>query len=364
MSRKQNEPAGGKAVAKSMELDPDVPAERAMLLDERRFYFLQRRAQALSESTMMPIAFAKNVSNCLLAIDIAQRMGVSELEVVQNLAVIYNRPMFSSKYLIRRINQSGSIKGRLKFIMEYDQDPMTLDYGIFIKKDKNNKDSPSVYEKRTATFINTTCVAWAIDAQDGEKLESPAVTLEMAYREGWVDRSGSKWQTMPEIMLQYRAASFWHSMYGDESSGIAIETIEAVQDAGLDEAAPARAPGAATSNFATLKERMQNNFAEEAADDAEIIDEEENSGAPAFDAVPPTDPAIMWSTFDLVIASVDKKDFEVAYDLIRDLQGAGFYGRLLQYIQCSEAGQTDEGGWNAAVSLREVLMQLRDRAKN
>ena len=31
----------------------------------------------------------------------------------------------------------------------------------------------------------------------------------MAKDEGWYGKSGSKWQTMPELMLQYRAAAFF-----------------------------------------------------------------------------------------------------------------------------------------------------------
>jgi hypothetical protein len=31
----------------------------------------------------------------------------------------------------------------------------------------------------------------------------------MAKAEGWYGKNGSKWQTMPELMLQYRASAFF-----------------------------------------------------------------------------------------------------------------------------------------------------------
>ena len=31
----------------------------------------------------------------------------------------------------------------------------------------------------------------------------------MAKREDWYNKSGSKWQTMPELMLKYRASAFF-----------------------------------------------------------------------------------------------------------------------------------------------------------
>jgi len=33
--------------------------------------------------------------------------------------------------------------------------------------------------------------------------------MEMARKEGWVSKSGSKWVTMPQLMLRYRAAAFF-----------------------------------------------------------------------------------------------------------------------------------------------------------
>ena len=36
--------------------------------------------------------------------------------------------------------------------------------------------------------------------------------MKMARDEGWVSKNGSKWKTMPEVMIRYRAASFFGRM--------------------------------------------------------------------------------------------------------------------------------------------------------
>lgn len=38
------------------------------------------------------------------------------------------------------------------------------------------------------------------------------VDMQMAKDEGWLTKNGSKWKTMPALMLRYRAASFFSSL--------------------------------------------------------------------------------------------------------------------------------------------------------
>ena len=57
------------------------------------------------------------------------------------------------------------------------------------------------------------CYFKAIDKSDGEVVAGTLVTIKMAKDEGWYSKPGSKWQTMPEQMLQYRAAAFFARIY-------------------------------------------------------------------------------------------------------------------------------------------------------
>jgi hypothetical protein len=62
----------------------------------------------------------------------------------------------------------------------------------------------------------TSCKAVALDKQSNTILDGPTVTMEMAKAEGWIDKTGSKWKTMPELMLKYRAAAFFGRLYAPE----------------------------------------------------------------------------------------------------------------------------------------------------
>lgn len=132
-------------------------------------------AKYLSGSTMVPKEFQGNVSNCIIALDMAQRTKMSPFMVMQNIYVVYGNPSWSSKFVAALINQSR----RYAIPLQYE-----------FNKDK------------------TSCYVWAVDL-DGNKVTGPTVTIDMAKAEGWYGKNGSKWQTMPEIMLGYRAVSFF-----------------------------------------------------------------------------------------------------------------------------------------------------------
>lgn len=145
------------------------------------FVMAMQMAKALSASTIVPAIYQNNSSNCLIAIEQAQRLHVSPLMVMQNLNVIQGRPSWSSKFLIAAINNSGKFDTELQFEE---------------KKDKDGKPF--------------SCTAWVM--KNGRKVEGMTVDMDMARAEGWLGKNGSKWKTMPQLMLRYRAASFFSSL--------------------------------------------------------------------------------------------------------------------------------------------------------
>lgn len=64
--------------------------------------------------------------------------------------------------------------------------------------------------------------------------------MEMADKEGWTKKNGSKWQSMPSQMLRYRAAAFWQRVYCPEISMglITKEEADDIQDAEYEEIKP------------------------------------------------------------------------------------------------------------------------------
>ena len=65
---------------------------------------------------------------------------------------------------------------------------------------------------------NLACRAIATDKKTGEERVGPWVDMKMAVAEGWYGKDGSKWKTMPEMMIRYRAATFFASVFYPELS--------------------------------------------------------------------------------------------------------------------------------------------------
>ena len=166
-----------KAVARKLETDYSL----GIFGTSDNFQMAYQMAKALASSTIVPRDYQNNPSNCLIAIEQAQRLGVSPMMVMQNLYVIQGRPSWSSKFLIAAINNSG------KFDMELQFD------------EKDDKDGKPY-----------SCLCWTM--KKGRRVEGMRVDMDMAKAEGWLSKNGSKWRTMPKLMLRYRAASFFSSL--------------------------------------------------------------------------------------------------------------------------------------------------------
>ena len=136
-------------------------------------------ASKLAASDIIPQAFQKKPANVLIALDMANRLNASPMMVMQNMYVVYGNPGWSSKFLISTFNMCGRFSP-LRY--EFFGKPGSDDYG---------------------------CRAYASELSTGEKLTGPDVTIGMAKKEGWYGKNGSKWQTMPQLMLTYRAAAFF-----------------------------------------------------------------------------------------------------------------------------------------------------------
>ena len=143
----------------------------------------QRIAKAFASSDLMPQAYRGNIPNCLIALEIANRMGASPLLVAQNLYIVHGNPGWSSKFLIATFNQCGRFSA-----MRYEF-------------------------RRNQAGEASACRAWAIEKATGERLEGSWVTLDMAKAEGWSSKNGSKWKTIPELILHYRAAALFVRTY-------------------------------------------------------------------------------------------------------------------------------------------------------
>lgn len=132
-----------------------------------------------SRSSMVPSNYQNNPDNCFVACELAGRMNVSPVLVMQNLYIVQGKPSWAGQACKALIDGCGKFKqSEYIFYGEYGQP----EWG---------------------------CRLQAVNITTGKKVQGSMVTWQMAKDEGWVDKKGSKWLTMPEQMIKYRAAAFF-----------------------------------------------------------------------------------------------------------------------------------------------------------
>lgn len=168
--------------------------------DNAGFQFAMEQAKMLADSTVIPLQFRKNPSNCFIALELANRLKLPPMAVMSGMWISpQNTPAWYTQFLLAAFNSTGRFS--------------TIEYH-------------EVGERNTQSwgyYCTTTELA------TGKELKGATITIENAKRDGWIDRKGSKWQTIPELMLRYRAVAFLIRQYAPEVS-MGIMTREEVED--------------------------------------------------------------------------------------------------------------------------------------
>jgi len=165
-----------------------VRGSGTMFFDIAKFEHAQRVANLLTSSSMVPVQFQgkANLGNCVIALNLAERMGVDPFMLMQNMYIVHGRPGIEAKLAIALVNGSGKFTP-LQFKLEG--------------------------EGKTRQ-----CTCYATHKETKEVC-SQTVTWKMVEAEGWDKPKGtqvSKWVTMPDLMFQYRAAMFFTRIYCPE----------------------------------------------------------------------------------------------------------------------------------------------------
>lgn len=166
--------------------------------DKDQFNQLMRVSQMLSQSALVPQNYQNKPQDCFIATEMATRMNISPIFVMQNLYVVKGKPSWAGQACMAMINACGKFRD-VKHV--YTGKKGTEERGCYV----------------TATRIS-----------DGQTVDGTEVTLALAKSEGWT--SNSKWRNMPEQMLAYRAASFFARLYCPEAL-MGLQTYEEVMDA-------------------------------------------------------------------------------------------------------------------------------------
>lgn len=132
-----------------------------------------------ASSTLVPQAYQGKAMDCAIAVDMANRMGVNPMMVMQNLYVVRGKPSWSGQACMSLINGSGKYKN-VKHV--YTGEKNTDSWGCYVE---------------------------ALRIEDDTLVKGTEVTIKMAKAEDWYNKNGSKWKTMPELMLAYRASAFF-----------------------------------------------------------------------------------------------------------------------------------------------------------
>lgn len=222
----------------------------AGFFDASSFELMQRIAKAFSSSTLVPQQYQGNVANTMIALSMAQRMGADPVMVMQNLYIVHGKPSWSSKFLIATFNACGRFTSmRFRFNGTEGQDDWA-------------------------------CQAYATEKATGEEITGSFVSIALAKDEGWYGKNGSKWKTMPQHMLMYRAASFFVNMYAPELS-MGLVTTEEANDI-ID--ATQRSDGGYSVTVEDLRRPEPLQVAEKVAEIAEVSEAREVSEFPKINA--------------------------------------------------------------------------------
>jgi hypothetical protein len=159
----------------------------------KTFDEMMRQAEILSKASILPMLFRGEASNCYVACVRAEEFSVSPIAMMDAIVMLGSDgvPMIKTQFLIAQFNQKS------------DYQP------ILFKMEGEGK-------KRK-------CTAFAINKTTGKKETGTTVSLQMAKSEEWTNNS--KWSTMPDQMLKYRAATFLISTLAPEiKNGMRTDT--------------------------------------------------------------------------------------------------------------------------------------------
>jgi len=180
----------------------NLPAvqQSQMTPQRERYAMLKDQAKMFAMSPLIPEHLRKGTpdqtaANCMIAIQMAERMGEMPLVVMQNIHIINGKAGFASQYMIARANASGVFVGRINWRIEGEGDGLEV-------------------------------TAFASLRETGEEVSFTA-SMRMAKAEGWV--SNKKYQSMPEVMLRYRSAAFLVRFYAPDVM-LGHQTTEEIED--------------------------------------------------------------------------------------------------------------------------------------
>ena len=157
--------------------------ELSPFADSQSFQKIFDIGKMFATSQLVPQNYQGKPMDCTIAVDMANRMGVSPMMVMQNLYVVKGKPTWSGQACMSMIRASEEFKN---VRLVYSGEPNTDGRGCRVEAEYKS---------------------------DGTKAIGTTVTIGMAKEMKWYDKPGSLWKTMPEQMLSYRAVAYFARSY-------------------------------------------------------------------------------------------------------------------------------------------------------
>ncbi|MEA4818197.1 MAG: hypothetical protein VB117_06145, partial [[Clostridium] scindens] len=113
-------------------LSPATPSPVGLTMwnDTKLMNLAYRTAGMLSKSGLVPDSYRNSPENCLIAIDLANRQGLSPMMVMQNLYVVKGKPAWSGSFCAAAVNGCGRFTS-LEYV--FVGEPGTLSDGCFAR---------------------------------------------------------------------------------------------------------------------------------------------------------------------------------------------------------------------------------------
>jgi len=166
-------------------------------LDTAKFNQMYRVANLFAASDLVPEHYRNKPANCFLALQMATRLEIEPMMFIQNSYIVRGKPGLQAVVMIALVNSRGPFTGPIQWSF----------------KGEGNTRS---------------CTAYATHKVTRQVCEA-TVTWEMVKKEGWHEKPGSKWLSMPDLMLQYRSAAFLARLYCPEVI-LGLPTVEELED--------------------------------------------------------------------------------------------------------------------------------------
>lgn len=156
-----------------------MPELENLMINTKQLALINRFAERYANSQMVPDIYKNKPDNCFVACELAARMNVSPILVMQNLYIVQGKPSWAGQACKALIDGCGKFRDS-EYIFIGEQG--ASDWGCYLQ---------------------------AVSNRTGKTVKGTTVTWQMAVDEDWVNKKGSKWKTMPEQMIKYRAAAFF-----------------------------------------------------------------------------------------------------------------------------------------------------------